>query len=196
MNPARKLLTYDALLRHDRPDAAVPELMHGELVYKASPRARHAHTQGAMSGELHRFRGGPGGGWWILVEPDVRFAEHTVLRPDLSGWRADRLAVLPDGPIDVAPDWVGEVLSPGHEGFDRGPKRDAYGAYGVGHLWLISPEARTLEAFALRDGLWVVLGTWSDGQAKIPPFDGVIDVATLFAGEAPPMAHEPAASAG
>jgi Uma2 family endonuclease len=196
MAPARRLLTYDDLLRHDRPDRDVPELMDGELVYKASPRAAHAYTQRRAGAELDRF--GPGGpdGWWILVEPDVRFSLHTVLRPDLAGWRRDRLPTLPSGVIDVVPDWVCEVLSRSNEAHDRGAKRAAYAEHGVAHLWLVAPEARTLEAFVLEKGRWVLLGTWTEGRATVAPFDGDIDVGALFVPEGPDLAREPAVSYG
>lgn len=35
-------------------------------------------------------RGGPGG-WWIFVEVDVALSEHDIVRPDLAGWRRERL---------------------------------------------------------------------------------------------------------
>jgi Uma2 family endonuclease len=195
MDPARQLLTYDDLLRHDAPDRRVPELMGGELVYKAAPRATHAFTQGALPGELYRFRRGPDGtGWWILVEPDVRLSLHTVLRPDLAGWRTERLERPPAGVVEVVPDWVCEVLSPSNEGYDRGAKRAAYAAHGVGHLWLVSPEARTLEAFVLEQGRWMLLGTWTGGVATVAPFDGEIDVGALFVPGGPELAQEPVAA--
>ena len=36
-------------------------------------------------------RGGPGG-WWIFVEVDVALSVHDIVRPDLAGWRRERLA--------------------------------------------------------------------------------------------------------
>ena len=196
MDPARRLLTYDDLLRQDRPDRDVPELMNGELVYKASPRAAHAFTQRRAGAELDRFGPGGPGGWWILVEPDVRFGAHTVLRPDLAGWRVDRLPTLPSGALDVVPDWVCEVLSPSNEAYDRGAKRAAYAQHGVPYLWLLAPEARTLEAFALEGSRWLLLGTWTEGHATVPPFDGDIHVSALFVPHGPDLAHELTASYG
>ena len=57
---------------------------------------------------------------------------------------------------------------------DLGDKREIYRAAGVGHLWLMDPEARTLEAFALRDAAWVLLGTLTeDDEVRVPPFEAV-----------------------
>ncbi len=197
MHPGPASFTYDDLLQHDPSSRDVVELLDGVLVQKASPRATHAHTQGELRGELHRFRRrSDGTGWWILVEPDIRFSPRTVLRPDLAGWRAERLAELPDGPVDVPPDWVCEVLSPSTELYDRGPKRAAYAQFGVAHLWLASPEARVLETFELVEGRWMWEGTFSEGQVTIRPFDGAIDVSALFVAPGPGLAHESGAPPG
>lgn len=55
------------------------------------------------------------------------------------------------------------------------------------HLWIVDPDARILEAFEPRDGAWLRLGGWSDGDvARIAPFDAVeIDVGRLFPPEEP-----------
>lgn len=192
MESARRPLTYDDLLVASVPDRRVPELIEGELVYKASPRAGHALAQGELRGELHRFGRRDGGGWWLLTEPDVRFSDRTVVRPDLAGWRRESLPTLPEGPVDLRPDWICEVLSPSREAYDRQTKRALYAREGVPHYWLVSPEARTVEVFELRGDLWTLLGTWTGGSAVLAPFDGEIDVSVLFVPRegAPPRAHE------
>lgn len=50
---------------------------------------------------------------------------------------------FPRAPTNRAP----AETSPPTESFDRGPKKDAYGLMGVGWLWLVDPERRTVEAF-------------------------------------------------
>jgi Uma2 family endonuclease len=77
---------------------------------------------------------------------------------------------------------VCEVLSPGHEAHDRQRKRPIYAEGGVPYLWVVSPEERTLEAFALKNGAWMLLGTWTDGAiVRIPPFEAIeLPVGRLF----------------
>ena len=42
------------------------------------------------------------------------------------------------------------------------------------HLWLVDPSDRTLEAFELRDGEWVLIGTAKDDDpVSIRPFDAI-----------------------
>jgi Uma2 family endonuclease len=120
----------------------------------------------------HRGRGGPGG-WWILVEPEVHFLRDTeVLVPDLAGWRRQRMPRLPrDQRIEVVPDWVCEILSPSTARTDRVVKMPVYARHGVPYLWLVDPFAHTLEAFALRDGCWTVIGLFQErDRVTVEPF--------------------------
>lgn len=184
--PASKLASYSDLL-------AVPadvraEVLSGEILTTPAPLPRHSKTQGAT----RRFLGGPfddddghggPGGWWIFVEVDVRLSAHDIVRPDLAGWRRDRL--LKPGttrPIDVVPDWVCEVVSPSTAARDRVTKRNLYARCGVLHYWLIDPDARVLEALALREGSWFEVGVYDDSaSARIPPFEAVeLEIGRLF----------------
>jgi Uma2 family endonuclease len=187
---AHRERSYADLEAATMPDGPTPELIDGQLCWKASPRASHAYVQGTLREELRAASRSNGGRWWILIEPDVIFAEDTVLRPDLAGWRIERLPELPDGPVRVEPDWVCEILSPGHERYDRITKLERYARYGVPFAWIASPELRTVEAYRLQDGLWVRLGAWTDGNVlAIPPFEGLeVVVGRLFV---PPAVHEP-----
>ena len=181
---ARRLATWDDILR--QPDGETWEVIGGELELMTRPRPAHNLAQARLSSEVvspfDRGRGGPGG-WWILIEPDVRLSEHDIVAPDLVGYRRERLPRLPEErPFDVAPDWVCEILSPSTHWRDRGRKSDLYRRAGVPHLWLLDPQERTLEAFEARPEGWLRLGIWSDGDTpRIPPFEAIeLDVAGLL----------------
>lgn len=185
MQPAKTPATYADLAALPEDERA--EILAGELVAMPSPLPRHATAQRALG----RFVGGPfhdddgfggPGGWWIFPEVDVRFTPEDVVRPDVVGWRRERLLEPDVRPIDVVPDWVCEIQSPSTASRDRVYKRHLYARHGVRHYWLVDPEARTLEALELRDGRWTDVGTYDDGAtARIPPFEGVeIPIARLF----------------
>jgi Uma2 family endonuclease len=194
VEPARKLAAYDDLLALDEDVRA--EVVRGSIVTMPAPLPRHAHAQGTVrslvGGPYHddHGRGGPGG-WWILLEVDIRLSAHDIVRPDLSGWRRER---LPDPwdtrPLDVVPDWICEVLSPSNVAHDRVTKRHLYAEHGVPFYWLIDPIARTLEALRLHEGVWVDAGTFDETAAvNVPPFDAVVlEVGRLFP---PPPATPP-----
>ena len=181
-----KLATYaDLLALHSDLRA---EILAGEVVTAPAPLPRHSHVQGSA----RRFIGGPfqdddgrggPGGWWIFVEVDIALGRHDIVRPDLSGWRKERLP-KPGSvrPIEVAPDWVCEILSPATAARDRVHKRNLYARASVPHYWLIDPAARVLEALSLRDGAWLELGVYGDeSTARIPPFDAIeLEIGRLF----------------
>jgi Uma2 family endonuclease len=113
----------------------------------------------------------------------VALGPHDIVRPHLSGWRRERLPRPGQlRPIDVVPDWVCEVLSPSTAARDRVSKRRLYARAGIPFYWLIDPEARVLEALALKDGGWVEVGVYDDSaQARIAPFETVeLEVGRLF----------------
>lgn len=173
--PPAPRATYQDVL--DAPAHMVAELVDGRLHLHPRPHMRHAWAYSALgtviAGPFHFDRNGPGG-WWIIDEPELHLADN-VLVPDLAGWRRARMPAYPDtAAVSLAPDWVCEILSPGTRAFDLGEKRGLYAAQGVAQLWLIDPEAQTLEAFALDHGRWTLLTTLA-GQADVslPPFDAI-----------------------
>jgi Uma2 family endonuclease len=161
----------------DAPDNMVAEIVHGALYLSPRPAPPHARASSALGvevgGPFDRGRGGPGG-WWILDEPELHLGPD-VLVPDLAGWRRERMPALPGiAWFELAPDWACEVLSTSTRAVDLTDKRDIYRAAGVGHLWLIDPTARTLEAFALRDGAWVLAAALKDdAEVRLPPFEAI-----------------------
>lgn len=185
-SPQRKLATYADLLA--LPEDVRGEVLAGELTLSPAPLPRHSKAQGSA----RRFLGGPfddddgrggPGGWWIFVEVDVALGPHDIVRPDLVGWRRERLPQPGTmRPIQVAPDWVCEVLSPSTAARDRVAKRRLYAQAGIPYYWLIDPELRLLEALALREGVWVELGVFDEtASARIAPFDAVeLEIGRLF----------------
>jgi Uma2 family endonuclease len=181
-----KTATYADLLV--LPEDVRAEVVAGELITAPAPLPRHSAVQRAASGFLGRpfhdddGRGGPGG-WWIFVEVDVALGPHDIVRPDLSGWRRERLP-RPGNvrPIEVPPDWACEIISPSTAAHDRVTKRQLYAAAGIPHYWLIDPDARVLEALSLRDGAWTEIGAFDDtATARIAPFGAIeLEVGRLF----------------
>lgn len=180
MHPARAipcLTPYEQLLA--LPENQVGEVIGGQLHTQPRPAGPHAVAESAINfriGGPFRFGEGGPGGWWILVEPEIHFVRDTeVVVPDLAGWRRERMPTVPrDHRFTVVPDWVCEILSPSTAQKDRTLKLPLYARYGVAHAWLVDPLARTLEAFELRDGRWVLLGAiGDDAPVCFPPFAAV-----------------------
>jgi Uma2 family endonuclease len=171
----RRPASYQDVL--DAPAHMVAELIEGALHLHPRPSPRHVRASSSLGVRIGGpFDSGPTGpgGWWILDEPEVHF-DRDVFVPDLAGWRRERLPALPETAwFEVAPDWVCEVLSAGTRTLDLTDKRRLYAAAGVPFLWFVDPLARTLEAFALRDGAWTLIAALKDDEeVRVAPFDAV-----------------------
>lgn len=85
--------------------------------------------------------------------------------------------------LTLAPDWIGEVLSPSTTALDRGKKLPLYARVNVAHVWLVDPIAKTLEVLRL-DGLTYRLIATEAGDSPIraEPFDAIeLDLGALWA---------------
>ncbi len=173
--PARSRATYEDLYRV--PENMVGEIINGELIVTPRPSPKHVLSTSVLGGKIlppYQFGQGGPGGWIILDEVEVRLGEQLVV-PDLSGWRKERFPQKFEANwIEVAPDWVCEILSPGTALRDRTAKKAIYGENGVGHLWLVDPLHMTVEVFRLESGLWVPAGVFGgEEKARIEPFQEI-----------------------
>ena len=164
--------TYKDLLAV--PENLVAEIIFGVLETHPRPAPKHTLVSSVIGNKLgppfHHGDNGPGG-WWSLDEPELHLGEH-VLVPDLAGWRRERMPELPETAwFELAPDWVCEVISPSTARLDRGPKREIYCQFKIPYLWHVDPDPRTLEAFELHDGQWLLIASLSgDEEIAVAPF--------------------------
>ncbi|MBL8955159.1 MAG: Uma2 family endonuclease [Myxococcaceae bacterium] len=169
-----------------RPESERVELIRGTLVQKAAPTGEHARTQASVTRRVDPFDRKPGGkwpgGWWFASEVDIQLGPE-LFRPDLAGWRRER---LPEGikgrPITVRPDWICEVLSPSTEDVDRVDKLQSYFQAGVPHYWLADPIERVLEVYRRTELAYALVLTAKSGQKiRAEPFDAIeLEVDALF----------------
>ena len=167
--------TYQDVL--DAPPHMVAEIVDGTLYTQPRPGLRHSLASSKLivciDSPFHKGHGGQSG-WWILFEPELHLGKD-VLVPDLAGWRRERVPELPNTAyFTLAPDWVCEVLSPSTRALDLGGKRAVYAREGVAYLWLVDPDARSLEAFMLRGTEWVLIDKlFDDAPVSLPPFEAI-----------------------
>jgi len=168
------------------------EVLAGELVRKADPSAEHGDAQAGLAALIrppfHRRPGGPNGpgGWWILTEVDVELAPNDIVRPDLAGWRRERVPERPMGrPVRARPDWICEVLSSSNARTDLVEKLALYARSGVPHYWIVDPATETLTVHRLlADGYLIAVRAGREGTVRAEPFEAVeLRVGTLFGDE-------------
>ncbi len=76
--------------------------------------------------------------------------------------------------FELVPDWAWPVLSPSTARAARMLKMPFYATTAVAYCWLLDPTARTLEAFKLREGQWLLLAGFVDeADVAVAPFDAL-----------------------
>jgi Uma2 family endonuclease len=184
---AKQRQTIDALTAAWAQDERV-ELIDGEIVKRPMARIEHGLAQSGLNAEIALItrHGGPRG-WWIATEVSVQYSEHQCPSHDLAGWRKERLPSPPRGVMTLAPDWVCEILSPGHERKDLVHHLLLLQRAGVPYYWVLSPEDRSLIAYALEGEGYRVIASAAYRQdemperVRIPPFEvGEIDLGYVF----------------
>ncbi len=172
--PTRRATYQDVL---DAPAHQVAEIVNGTLYTHPRPAAPHARASSVLGRRIgvpfDDDVSGPDG-WWIIDEPERHLVDE-ILVPDLAGWRRERMPEYPETAyFTLAPDWVCEVLSASTRRLDLHEKRPTYAREGVGYLWLVDPIDRTLEAFELHEGQWLLIATAKDDEpVSIRPFDAI-----------------------
>lgn len=161
------------------PETVVGEILDGRLYVQPRPAPGHQECATALASIIHAAFGDKyanPGGWRIIAEPEIHFLRRIEVNfPDIAGWRRARLPSLPATAfIEIVPDWVCEVLSPGTANTDRRIKMPIYARFGVPHFWLVDPLARTLESYALAEGAWRLTGSFADSDTvRAAPFDAL-----------------------
>ena len=164
------------------PNGVRDELVRGEVIVNPSPSLGHSYvvTRLLLLLGVHADENGLGE---ILFNLDAYFGPDDVRRPDLLFYVAAQQHVLSaDEKPHEPPDLCVEVLSPPTIQYDRTEKFDLYQAAGVRFYWIVDPMERTLEAYKLVNGIYVLSGHGSGSAVlKLPPFEDLeIPLATLW----------------
>jgi Uma2 family endonuclease len=162
------------------------EIIDGVLVEKEAATGKHGGAQVRLSRKLgpydRRSGGRWPGGWWFATEVEIQLAADQVFRPDVAGWRRERMEVLPsEVPILVRPDWVCEILSRNRRN-DLVRKKRAYHRAEIGHYWIVDPSEETLAVYRWHvDGYVEVVIAERAERIRAEPFEGLeLHVGVLF----------------
>lgn len=174
------------------PPHVVGEIVDGQLHVSPRPTARHARASSVLGmnlgGSFDRDAGP--GGWWFLDEPELHFGKNVVI-PDIAGWRRQRMPRIPDVSfLELAPDWLCEVLWPSTVRFDRVEKLGVYARAQVQHAWLVDPVAKSIEVFRLQGAFYsLVAAVAGETPVRLEPFDAIeLDIAALWLPDVEPLA--------
>ena len=168
------------------------EFIDGELVEKGAATGEHGAAQADLVTALNsRFGRRPGGrwpgGWWFATEVETLFPRDQVFRPDVVGWRRERVPQRPTGsPITTLPDWICEILSTNRRN-DLVKKKRTYHEARIPHYWIVDPAEGTLSVHRWGpDGYIEVLAAQRDERVRAEPFEAVeLNVGVFFGDEDP-----------
>lgn len=145
MSTATHLVTAEELIRLDGPYSY--ELVKGELLTMPLPGAKHGVVTMNLSSPLHLhvqthrlgFVFGAETGFILDRNPD------TVLGPDIAFVRSERISTLPNGYLEMVPDLIVEVISPGQSRSKIEKKTLQWLEHGALEVWLVNPKTRTVD---------------------------------------------------
>jgi Uma2 family endonuclease len=176
-----KLVTYEEWLTMPEVDDAIEEVVNGEIVTIPPPKFRHANVVESLANILRRQL--DPAQMRILISPFglvIRESPLVMRTPDLAVFRKDKM-VERDGYIRSAPELIVEVLSPANTRREREQKLRDYETLAAPEVWVLSPEARTIEVLLLEAGKLKTVSTLREGQLRPRQFpEAGVDVASVW----------------
>jgi Uma2 family endonuclease len=146
----KHLWTYGEMLEK-LPETNQPtELWNGELIVSAAPNPNHQTLVGNIWSKINDFAREKNLGRAYPSPVDVVLSSHRVVQPDVLFVSKENAGIVQDR-IRGVPDLTVEVISEGSWRRDRIDKKELYAQFGVKEYWIVDPEARTLEIFALTE---------------------------------------------
>jgi Uma2 family endonuclease len=131
------------------------EIVDGQMIMAPRPTVEHQTILWQLFLQLDRFvtEHQVGQVWFAPLDIVIQREPLRTRQPDLLFVSRDKVGTLGQI-IEVAPDLVVEVLSPGNSRSDVEDKLEDYARLGVRECWLVSPQARSVEVLGLEGGSW------------------------------------------
>ena len=160
-------LTYEDYAK--TPDDERWELIDGELFRMPSPNIAHQRISRWLLFCLSPFVENHHLGEVFDAPIDVVLSDTDTVQPDLLFISKERMGIIAALNVQGAPDLVVEIHSPSTAQRDLTAKRELYARHGVKEYWPIDPVARTVTVLLLRDGEFVEVGVYKEGDTVTSP---------------------------
>jgi Uma2 family endonuclease len=175
-----KLLTYEEWLKLPEVEG-IEEVVNGEIRKMPPNKWNHTRINERLASQLRSH----------LDEKTVMVVTSIfglVIRRDPVTTRVPDIAVFvvkniveQDGYIHSAPELVVEVLSLANTRSERAQKLRDYESLTVPEVWVLSPEAETLEVLQLRDGRLITTALLREGTVAPLHFpQAVVNIPAVF----------------
>lgn len=159
-----KTYTYEDYAK--LPAGAPYQLIGGELVLTPAPSTYHQVVSMKLELQMAGFVLERNLGLVLDAPVDVHLGETETYQPDLIFISRERMDIIEPVLINGAPDLVVEILSPATAYYDLRKKYRVYERCGVREYWVVDPEEKSVEVFALRDGKFA-LAQKAEGTGEI-----------------------------
>jgi Uma2 family endonuclease len=171
---AKRLWTYDEMVA-ELPETSLPtELWDGEIIMSPAPHPDHQRIVRGFFLKLHRFVEERKLGEVLFSPVDVVLTRHRAVQPDVLFVSKGRLDIIQNH-LTAAPDLAMEVISEGSWERDRIQKKALYEQFALPEYWIVDPDSRSIEVFALVNGSYQlhgkVSGTEQVGSKLLSGFD-------------------------
>jgi Uma2 family endonuclease len=120
------------------------ELIRGELVMSAAPKAAHQRVAFRLAIAMQEHVESRDLGEVFIAPFDVRFSNFSGVQPDICFVASGHEERIGEDFLEGAPDLIVEVLSPLNRRNDLVRKRMLYADYAVPEYWIVDPEAKTI----------------------------------------------------
>ncbi len=175
-----KVLTYEEWLRLPEVEG-VEEVVNGEVRKMPPNKWNHARIIEELARQL-RAQLNPETVYVVtsVFGLVIKREPLTTRVPDLAVFVASQLVEV-DGYIHSAPDLVVEVLSPANTRVERAEKLRDYASLGTPEVWVVSPEALSVEVLQLKDAQLITTAILSEGQLKPARFPQIeVAIASIW----------------
>ncbi len=98
---------------------------------------------------------------------DVVLSEDAVLQPDIVFISKENMGIIGEKAIVGIPDLVVEIVSPTTIRRDTVVKKEIYESFGVKEYWIVYPDEKVIEVWALGEGGRYELYSFAEKEGKI-----------------------------
>ena len=181
MATTTRTVTYEEWLEMPVVEDATEEVVNGEIRIVPPPKFKHTlivqKLGKLLSTQIDENL------ILVLIAPFgliIRRFPLTSRVPDLAVFLKKNM-VEQDGYIHSAPELIVEVLSPANTRAERAAKLRDYEQIRVPEVWVLSPEARTVEVLELQENQLRTTKILAEGRISPAHFPGVsIDVISIW----------------
>src|SRR5579862_3126582 len=179
--PNPQTVTYEEWLRLPEVEDAIEEVVDGHIILMPPAKRRHARIAKRLLKAFDKYLDDQ---HYDVLDNNfglvIRQSPLTTRVPDLAIFDLSTV-VEKDGYFHSAPQFLAEVLSPANTRKEMQRKLADYAGIGVPEVWVISPEARTVEVLVLENASLRCVQIVSQGTLVPRHLPGVeIDVEAIW----------------